>query len=371
MSDQLDDDYGLTKLAASQEIAAPALAYLPPQPRRPRRIGLVGCGGISAQHLAAYRAAGFPVVALCDRNEPKVRDRQAQYFPEAASYTDYRELLARGDVEVVDLTPHPHDRGPIIEDALQAGVHVLSQKPFVTDLDVGERLCALAERKGVKLAVNQNGRWAPHFAYMRAALAAGLLGELASAHLSVNWDHSWIIGTAFEDIHDLVLYDFAVHWFDIVTAFFGGRAARRVYAATANAAGQRARPPMLAGALVEYDGGQASLAFNAAVAHGQQDRTYLAGSAGTALSVGPSLSEQELTLATAAGHWRAPLQGTWFREGFHGAMAELLCAVEEGREPANGARENLRSLALVFAAIASSHTGQPQTPGAVRRLPLK
>jgi predicted dehydrogenase len=248
---------------------------------------------------------------------------------------------------------------------------VLSQKPFVTDLDQGERLCALAERRGVRLAVNQNGRWAPHFSYLRQAIRAGLLGELASAHLSVHWDHSWIIGTAFEDIHDLVLYDFGIHWFDIVTAFFGARDARRVYAATARAAGQQARPPLLAQVLAEYDGAQASLAFNAAVVHGQQDRTYLAGSQGTAISIGPSLSEQEVTVHTAAGYWRAPLAGTWFREGFHGAMAELLCAVVEGREPSNSGRENLRSLALAFAAIASAHSGEPRTPGGVRTLPVK
>jgi predicted dehydrogenase len=369
MADQLDDDYGLTKIAAAREITPPELPYRPPSPRRSHAIGLVGCGGIAAQHLAAYRAAGYQVVALCDRNEHKVRDRQVQYFPEAFVTTDYRELLRRDDVEVVDITPHPHDRAPIVEAALAAGKHVLSQKPFVTNLDHGEQLCELAERRSLKLAVNQNGRWAPHFSYMRQALAAGLLGELASAHLSVHWDHSWIIGTAFEDIHDLVLYDFGVHWFDIVTAFFGSREARRVYAATGRASGQRARPPLLATVLAEYDGGQASLCFNAAVVHGQQDRTYLAGSTGTAISTGPSLSEQAVTVHTAAGFWHAPLEGTWFREGFHGTMAELLCAIEDGREPANGARENLRSLALAFAAIASSHTGEPKTPGHVRTLP--
>lgn len=369
MTDQLDDDYGLTKIAESQAVAAPELPYLPPAPQREHAIGLVGCGGIAAQHLSAYRAAGYRVAALCDRNDHKVRDRQAQYAPDAFVTTDYRELLRRDDVEVVDITPHPHDRGPIVRAALEAGKHVLSQKPFVTDLDEGERLCELAERRGLKLAVNQNGRWAPHFSYMRHAVAAGLLGELASAHLSVHWDHTWIIGTAFEDMHDLVLYDFAVHWFDIVTAFFGARDARRVFAASARAAGQRARPPMLAGALIEYDGGQATISFNAEVVHGQQDRTFLAGSLGSALSVGPSLSEQAVTLSTAAGHAAPALQGTWFREGFHGTMAELLCAIEDGREPANGARENLRSLALAFAAIQSSHTGQPQTPGTIRTLP--
>ena len=53
---------------------------------------------------------------------------------------------------------------------------------------------------------------------------------------------------------------------------------------------------------------------------------------------------------------------------FHGTMAELLSAIAENREPSNSAANNLKSLELCFAAIASSHTGQPVKPGSVRRL---
>ncbi len=370
MTDKLDDDYGLAKIAKSSEVAAPELPYRPREPRSYRpTIGLVGCGGISAQHLAAYRAAGYKVVALCDRNAHKVEERRATYFPEAATFTDYRDLLRRDDIEVVDLTPHPEHRLPMIEMALSMGKHVLSQKPFVTDLDAGERLVALADQNGVKLAVNQNGRWAPHFAYFREAVAAGLLGELTGAYLSALFDHSWTIETPFNEVHDLVLFDFAVHWFDIVTAFFGDRPAQRVFASTRQASGQRAKPPFLAAALIDYAGAQAALTFNATVVHGQQDRTTLNGTLGTAQSVGPSLSEQQVTLFRAEGHSIPALEGTWFREGFHGAMSELLCAVEEQREPNNSARNNLRSLALAFAAVASTRSGQPEVPGNVRRLP--
>jgi hypothetical protein len=49
-------------------------------------------------------------------------------------------------------------------------------------------------------------------------------------------------------------------------------------------------------------------------------------------------------------------------------MAELLCAIDERREPLHGARDNLASLALCFAACASARDGQPHVPGAVRRL---
>ena len=94
---------------------------------------------------------------------------------------DFESLLRRDDIEVFDITPHPAERVPLVEAALKAGKHVLSQKPFVVDLDTGERLVELADKNGVKLAVNQNGRWAPHFAYMREAVRAGLVGDLVSS----------------------------------------------------------------------------------------------------------------------------------------------------------------------------------------------
>lgn len=371
MLKKLVDDYGLSKTPASVPVRAPALAYKPrdPQTYRPA-VGFIGCGGISVQHLNAYKQAGYRVVALCSRNESKARERQQQFYPEASIYTDYRELLRRDDIEVVDIATHPAERAQIMEDALRARKHVLSQKPFVLDLDVGERLADLAAAHGVRLAVNQNARWAPHFSYIRQAIGAGLLGQLTSAHFSVHWDHNWIIGTGFEDIHDLVLYDFAIHWFDLAAHFFGGRTPRRVSASAVRATGQRARPPMLAAALIDFEGGQASLVFNADVRFGSEDRTFVAGTDGTIMSTGPSLSEQRVTLYTAHGYSSPELEGTWFREGFHGAMGELLCAVEENREPVNNARANLQSLGLAFAAVAAAREGTPKRPGEVRRLPV-
>jgi predicted dehydrogenase len=372
MPEELADDYGLSKVAAVKQIAAPDLPYQPCNPKTYNPpIGLIGCGGISSQHLNAYKHAGFNVVALCDRNESKVRARQEQFFPEAFVTTDYHEILQRDDIEIVDITPHPADRIPIIEDAIAAGKHILSQKPFVTDLDEGERLIELANKRGVKLAVNQNGRWSPHFSYIRTAIQAGLIGEVVSVNFTLHWDHNWIIGTHFENIHDLVLYDFGVHWFDLAACFFAPREARQVYASTVRGIGQRAKPPMLASAMIEFDDGIATLHFNASVTHGQEDRTYVAGTKGSLVSVGPSLSEQTVTLYTDAGFAKPELQGTWFLQGFHGTMAELLCAIEENREPVNNARENLRGLELCFAAIDSAAKGMPQVPSIIRKLSIR
>ncbi|NKB69229.1 MAG: gfo/Idh/MocA family oxidoreductase [Candidatus Latescibacteria bacterium] len=370
MAEEKDGEYGIGQTGPTNRVEAPELPY---QPRRPQQynptIGLIGCGGISEMHLKAYRAAGYRVEALCSRNRDRARQRQEEFFPQATIYLDYRELLERDDIEVVDITTHPEQRVPIIEAALDAGKHVLSQKPFVVDLDIGQALVERAARCQRLLAVNQNGRWAPHFSYMRQAISAGLVGEVMSADFSVHWDHNWIADTDFNQVQDLVLYDFAIHWFDMATAFMGQQIPRQVYAAATRGPDQRAQPPLLAQALVEYDGAQATFAFNGHTALGQEDRTFVVGTKGTLASVGVDLTQQEVTLYTEQGAARPALEGTWFQEGFHGAMAELLCAIETGERPLNDAGDNLASLALCFAAVASARSGRPVEPGSVRRLP--
>jgi hypothetical protein len=195
---------------AEKALKAPTLAY---QPARTRRyhppIGLIGCGGISKAHLTAYRDAGYNVVALCDLIPERAAARREEFFPDADTYTDYRELLSREDIEVVDIATHPQDREYLIPAALSARKHVLSQKPFVLDLDKGRAFAELADRQGVKLAVNQNGRWAPYFSYMRQAVNKGLIGEVMSVHLACHWNHEWIKDSHFNRVHHVVLYDFA------------------------------------------------------------------------------------------------------------------------------------------------------------------
>ena len=355
-----DETYGVSVEKTARMIAAPELPYRPRVPMDTGvGIGLIGCGGITQSHLQAYKKAGYRVVALASRSRERAEARRAEFFPEAEIYTDWRDLLERDDVRVVDIATSPEVREHIIETALVCDKHVLSQKPFVLSLAEGERLVRLAEKLDLRLAVNQNGRWAPHFAWMRAAISAGLIGEVSSVDFTLHWDHHWICGTPFEELKHLVLADFAIHWFDIATAFFGDRAARRVFAATARSRSQRARPPFLAHACAEFDGGQATFAFNADTAFGQEDRTTIVGSRGTLRSVGPGLMRQRVTLHTAEGTASPKLEGCWFPDGFHGAMAELLCAIEENREPENSAHANLRSLALCFAAVESAETGQP------------
>ena len=345
------------------------LAYQPQVPREtPPSIGLIGCGGITGIHLKAYRDAGWPVVALCDLDPEKAENRRSEFFPEAKTYTDYKDLLRNEEIGVVDIALHTRFRPPVISDAILAGKHVLSQKPFVDDLEVGQSLVDLADQHEVTLAVNQNGRWAPHFSYMRQAVASGLLGHLMSINFSVHWDHTWVKGTAFETMEQLVLYDYAIHWFDMVHNLFIDQPPQRVFATRRMTATQTISPPLLAAVLVETEHAIANVAFVAQTSHLARDRSFLAGSNGSIVSWGPDEKNQTLQIETEAGRYQPHLEGQWFPDAFRGTMAELLCSLEEKRPCQLAAADNLKSLELCFAAVASSMTEQPVKVGSVRKL---
>ena len=353
---------------AVPEVAPPEVDYLPPMPAsKDHPIALIGAGGISSAHLDAYRKAGFNLRVVASRNLEHAIKRRDEFFPDAEATADIAGTLARDDIAVVDLTPHPDVRGPMIRAALSNNKHVLSQKPFVLNLAEGESLAELADRRGVVLAVNQQGRWAPHLSFMRESVRRGLIGKLQSVHIAMAWDHSWVADTHFNEIDDLILYDFAIHWCDFLASLIG-RTATSVFATRARAPEQKAKPALLAQILVAFPDGQAALLFDGSTRHGPRDRTIITGTEGTLESIGPDLGKQEVTFTNAAGFARPKLEGTWFNDGFVGAMGALLRAIETKTPPLHNARDNLASLELAFAAIASSRRGEAVRPGTVRSM---
>ncbi len=357
--DAADTDTYALKSKELPEIDAPDVDYHPPHPRTYRpRIGMIGTGGISNSHLDAYSAAGWDVVALWNRSRAKAEEKAVEFCPDARIANDIQELLDDSEIDVIDITLPTDVRAPVIEAVLKSGKHVLSQKPFASDLVTGKALVELADKQGVQLAVNQNGRWSPHMAWMREACRAGHIGEVQSVHTAIHWDHGWTAGTPFDEIEDLILYDFGIHWFDFVSSIVGNRA-RSVFASASHAKGQNNKVPLLAQAMVDLDHGQASLVFDGGTKHGPLDATYISGTMGSISSEGPDLGQQTITLTTSNGIARPALHGAWFNDGFRGAMGELLCAIEENRAPENNARDNLRSLEITFAALRSQKSGLP------------
>lgn len=346
----------------------PKLNYLPRGPRRRKqhKIGLIGCGGISKFHLTAAKAWGVDVVAMADVNPAAAEARRDEFFPKASIYTDHRELLARADITVVEIATHTAVRGPQIWDALRAGKHVLSQKPFTFDLREGRKLVAYAKRRGLHLGVNQNGRWSPQFGALIAAARQGLLGDIYSLDFSMAWDHTWTRGTAFEKLHHLILNDFAIHWLDATRCVFGDRKPKSVFANAVRVPGQDMKAPMVANTTVNFGDGLATLSFSAYESIDPREYMCCVGSKGTLRGTGDVNKIDQIEFANKRGTVEMQLEGQWFPDGFRGTLGEFLRAIEEGRESSISAANNLRTLELCFAVVASADTGQPVKPGTVK-----
>jgi len=341
--------------------------YKPKDPKRYKPgIGIIGCGGIVFSHLAAYKKAKYKIVAMADINEKNLKEK-ADMVPGVKTFTDYRELLKMKEVEVVDCATHPEERVQIIKDSLNAGKHVLSQKPFVTDLQIGEDLVKLAEEKKLLLAVNQNGRWNPAWNYTYQIIRKGIIGEVMSINMSCNWNHNWVVGKRFNEIKHLILYDYGIHWFDIISCWVEKRT-KKVYASISYAPGQKAKPPLLAQVIIEYENAQAILTFNANQTVGSRFSFFIGGTKGYILGTGNDLNYRDFCIKTKEGIFYPELEGSWFPDGFHGTMGELLCAIEEKRKPWNNAEDNLKSLQLCFAVCKSANTGEPINPESVTKM---
>lgn len=331
------------------------LDYLPTAPKWTPPIGLIGAGNITKRHLQAYRELGLEVVGIANRSLEKAEALRDAFYPDATVYGHPKALLEREDIKVVDIALPPGPRVAAIEAAIKAGKHVLSQKPFAEDLDTARRLCDLADEAGVTMAVNQNGRWAPHYRWAIEVVRRGLLGSVSSADFAFQWDHTWTVDTPFNEIHHLLLYDFGIHWFDFVNVFAGDRELKNVHASVQRTDYQKAKPPFLAHAMIDFEGFQARIAYNAHVKHGTRDSFSICGEHGVIRSHGEhSREHNSTTLTTGDGTVKAELSGSWDTTGFQGTMTELLNAVAENREPENSARQNLRSLELCFRAVQSA-----------------
>ncbi len=158
------------------------------------RFALVGCGGMGQYH--ARQIPDIPeieVVALCDIVKSKCLHFCKEFFGpkgfKPAVYTDFYKMIARESLDAVLLvTPHtlhyPHAKA-----ALLKGLHVLSEKPMVTNTAHARELVDLAEARNRLLAVAFQAPVSGEFAYIADLIHSGAIGkiELVDAHVAQQW----------------------------------------------------------------------------------------------------------------------------------------------------------------------------------------
>ncbi|MBI2194032.1 MAG: Gfo/Idh/MocA family oxidoreductase [Armatimonadetes bacterium] len=148
------------------------------------RVGVIGAGWFASRRHCPdiQKSPGARLTALCRRDPEKLRT-MAEHFQAAHTFTDYRELVASGTVDgVVICSPHSlhyeHGRA-----ALEAGLHVLMEKPLTLDAAQARELVELARRRGLALLVAQNPPFWNHCRYLREVIHRGEIGEIEAAEI--------------------------------------------------------------------------------------------------------------------------------------------------------------------------------------------
>ena len=338
---------------------------------------MVGCGAMSKGWLGAVRDTSFlaenvAMTGFVDLDPGLARSRADEFaWPDAAAGSDLDALLTQLKPDLVFDVVVPPARQGVVETALHHGCHVLSEKPMAETLETAQRLIRLASEAGRLHGIVQNRRWLPGIRRAQALLASGALGELTAVHCD------FFIGAHFGGFRDamdhVLLLDMAIHTFD-AARFLTGQDATAVYCRETNPKGSWYAHGAAADALFDLTEGVAMTYRGSWAAEGANtawESTWrIIGTKGTMLWDGNDGFDAQVVDANE-GFLRptraipVPDLTEDLTTGHAGVIADFVAAVQGGTVPLTPGTDNIKSLAMVLAAIESADTGRRVTLPAV------
>ena len=168
-------------------------------------VGMVGYAFMGAAHSQAWRTAPHvfdlplrpAMAALCGRDAAAVR-AAAERLGWAATETDWHALIERDDVDLVDICTPGDSHAEVAVAALDAGKHVLCEKPLANTLAEAEAMAAAADRaaaRGVRAMIGFNYRRVPAIVLARQLVADGRIGQIR--HVRASYLQDWLLDPAF------------------------------------------------------------------------------------------------------------------------------------------------------------------------------
>jgi predicted dehydrogenase len=145
------------------------------------KVGIIGCGGIAnGKHMPSLkRLPNVKMVAFCDIIPERAEAARRDFgTPDAVAYTDYRDLLKISDIEVVHVLTPNKSHAEISIAALEAGKHVMCEKPMAASSAEAHAMVEAARRTGKKLTVGYQTRSTTAYQFARKFISSGKIGEV-------------------------------------------------------------------------------------------------------------------------------------------------------------------------------------------------
>jgi D-apiose dehydrogenase len=317
------------------------------------KIAVVGCGGVSQMHFDGY--ANHPdrlyLSAACDLDPARVEQAQQKYAV-AQAFSSLQEMIEGAEWEVgVVCTPTPV-RLQVIKTLAAAGKHIFVEKPFADSYSEAEEMVRICEDAGVMLAVDQNFRY--HFPYVHARqlVEEGRIGKLVSImhqDLMFRQDRGWRTQTARHAMSVM-----GVHWFDGFRWIVQDEP-QSIFSITRSSPAIDCAGETEAFTQLVFRNGVAVSYMESFSTPRRRAETIVVGEKGTLVLTyeGIALHDKEHR-DTPKETWENPYRGAAKPESAFACLDLLLAALEEGTEPANSGRDNLKTIALLDAAYRSA-----------------
>ncbi len=306
------------------------------------RVGIAGLGRLGKRHARnlAQRVPGVRLIAACSPVAEE-RDWAKGALGVEGLHADYRDLLARSDVDAVFLvTPtslHPQQ----IVDALQAGKHAFCEKPLALDLAECRRVEAeAAKHPQLKVMIGYGRRFDPSYSDAYAKVKAGAIGTpflVRSQNLDMNDPSGFFM--RFAPTSGGIFLDCTVHDIDLARWFLGSPRPIRVFAAGTVAIHQGLREfgDVDNGvATCEFEGGKLACFYaSRTMAHGHETSTEVFGTKGRlAIGANPRLNRVDISDVHGVRNECTPTFYERFEEAFLREAMEFVHAIVEDRAPA-------------------------------------
>ncbi len=205
------------------------------------RVGIIGCGMITQRSHAPRFAdtPGVSITALCDPIAERLATVRDAHAPGATLFTDYHEMLASGLVDAVSIATPVVMHRPMTLAALEAGCHVLCEKPMGMSQVETAQMCAAANAAGKVLQINLTAHFMAFYQTVARLLAEGAVGELRHIRVirvhTTAPDQGWAPGARWFVTRNQgggIVGDIGVHMGDMMQWYFGDVASVSAQTAT-------------------------------------------------------------------------------------------------------------------------------------------
>ena len=333
---------------------------------RKLRTVLAGCGGISgAWFRSAQQVPAIDFVGLMDIREEAAAKRKEEFaLKNAVTGTDLGAMLKQLRPDVVFDCTVPEAHAEVVIQALRHGCHVLGEKPMADTLANARRMVAAAKRARRIYAVTQNYRYNPNIRALVRFIASGRIGRVTT----VNCD--FYLGPHFGGFRDemmhVLLLDMAIHTFD-ASRLISGADPLAVYCKDWNPSGSWYADGASAAAIFEMTGGVVLNYRGSWCANGLNTPWNsvwrIIGEHGTVTWDGgdgfqAQVVESKKGFIPPPKDVKVSIAKTRKDGGHLGIMREFADGVLAGKAPETVCTDNVKSLAMVFAAIESSECGK-------------